>query len=144
MIPARIEDVVQWYQLEGIDYLGYNVLHINEDNSRAEVLFKLEPENKIILHRHGSLNKSLVISGEHHIYDPDGTQTEVRPTGSYTISPAKEEPHTECGGPDGCIVLFSIFDNDGGALYELMDANQTVFAALTMADLVQLKQAQAA
>jgi anti-sigma factor ChrR (cupin superfamily) len=144
MTPLRLEDAVNWHKLEGIEYLSYYIFHINDDKDRAEVLFKLEPGNRIVLHRHNSLNKSLVISGEHHIFDPDGSLTEVRPTGSYTISPAKEEPHSECGGPEGCIVLFSIFDNGGNALYELMDDQQNIFATLTMAALVELQQAQAA
>ncbi len=144
MDSVQLDDAVPWYKIEGIEYISYHILHINDEQTRAEVLFKLEPDNKIILHRHNSLNKSLVIKGEHHIYDPDGKPSEVRPTGSYTISPAKEAPHTESGGPDGCVVLFSIFDNGGGALYELMDASHTVFATQTMADLVQLHQAQTA
>jgi len=137
---VRIEDVVEWKQFGELEHFRFSILHIDEAQQRAEILFKFEPHLPIILHRHGSLNKLLVLKGDHYIYDADGQLSEVRPTGSYTVAEACDRPHSECGGHGGAIVLFSIFDNGGKALYELMDPSQNVIAALTMADLVALHE----
>lgn len=134
----RIENVVKWEQFGELEHFRYSILHIDAAQQRAELLFKLEPHKPIILHRHGSLNKLLVLSGEHHIYNADGALSEIRSTGTYTVSEASDKPHSECGGDGGAIVLFSIFDNGGKPLYELMDESQNVIAVLTMADLVAL------
>lgn len=135
---SRIEDAVEWKQFGDLEHYRYAILHIDEFKQRAELLFKFEPHKPIILHRHGSLNKLLVLSGEHHIYDAKGELDEIRPTGTYTVAEPSDIPHSECGGDEGAIVLFSIFDNGGKPLYELMDESQNVIAALTMADLVAL------
>jgi len=137
----RIEDVTDWRSLEGLEHIQYSILHIDETRQRAEVLFKLEPHKPIILHRHCALNKILVLSGEHHIYNVQGNITEVRATGSYTVAQPDQHPHSECGGDGGAILLFSIFDNGGDALYELMDPEQNIIGTLTMADLIALSQA---
>lgn len=141
MNRVRIEDVADWRNLEGLEHIQYSILHIDENQQRAEVLFKLEPHKPIILHRHCALNKIVVLSGEHHIYDAQGNLTEVRATGSYTIAQPDDNPHSECAGEGGAILLFSIFDNGGNALYELMDPDQNIVGTLTMADLVALSQA---
>ncbi|MEM0910701.1 MAG: regulator [Pseudomonadota bacterium] len=140
MNVERIEDVTEWKSLEGIEDLQYSILHINEEQTRAEVLFKMEAHKPIILHRHCALNKIVVLSGQHHIYHADGTLKEVRATGSYTVSQPDIDPHSESGGEGGTVLLFSIFDNDGGPLYELMDADQNVVGTLSMSDLVELSK----
>ena len=140
MEPKTIDQVTNWKTLEGIDYLQYSILHIDEGQQRAEVLFKMEAYKPIILHRHCALNKIAVLEGEHHIYHADGSLKEVRATGSYTVSNADVEPHSESGGEGGTVLLFSIFDNGGNALYELMDNEQNIVGTLTMADLVELNK----
>lgn len=134
----RIDDVVEWKQFGDLEHFRYSILHIDEKQQRAEVLFKLEANKPFILHRHASLNKLLVLSGEHHIFNTDGSLSEVRATGSYTVVAPSDTPHSECGGEGGAIVLFSIFDNGGESLYELMDESQNIVGTLSMTDLVAL------
>ncbi|MEM9314265.1 MAG: regulator [Pseudomonadota bacterium] len=136
----RVEDVTEWKNLDGVEHLQYSILHIDDEQTRAEVLFKMEPHKPIILHRHCALNKIVVLSGEHRIYEPDGTLKEVRATGSYTVSQPDDEPHAESGGDGGAVMLFSIFENGGGPLYELMDPERNIVGTLSMADLVALNQ----
>ncbi|WP_067869963.1 cupin domain-containing protein [Neptuniibacter marinus] len=139
MSPQYIEDVVEWNQFGDLEHFRYSILHIDEEQQRAEILFKFEPHKPIILHRHNSLNKLLVLKGEHHIYDADGTLSEVRATGSYTVAQPSDAPHAECGGDGGTIILFSIFDNtSGGTLYDLMDPEQNIVGTLSMSDLVAI------
>jgi quercetin dioxygenase-like cupin family protein len=81
------------------------------------VLFKFAAHRQIVLHRHVAHNNTLVLQGEHRLYEPDGAQKEIRPVGSYTVSPPNDEPHREGGGDQDVIVLFSIRGSDG-VLYD--------------------------
>jgi len=133
---------ISWNTLGEFENFLYHILHIDDDNKIIDVLFKLSAHKPIFLHRHLALNMSLVIQGEHHLYDVDGNLKEVRPTGSYTCSPASNEPHQECGGDDGVILLFSIRGGDA-PLYEVLDENShSVIATLGYQDIVNLYQSQ--
>ncbi len=142
MYKQSIGVVTPWKQLEGLEHFKYHIVHIDEQQQRAEVLFWFDAHQPIILHRHRSLNKTLVLEGEHVIYRADGQIEEIRPTGSYTVTEAQDAPHTESGGEGGTVVLFSIFDNGGLPLYELMDAEQNIVATFSMSDLQALYQPQ--
>lgn len=133
---------INWCKLGDIEYLQYAVLDIDQDRHIADVLFKLEPHRQIIPHRHKALNKSLVIQGEHRLYEPSGRLKEVRPAGTYTSTPASDEPHRECGGDRGAIVYFSI--RGGGLLYELLDDDENLVGTLSFQDLVDLSEAKTA
>ena len=128
---------IQWHRLGDFEHFVYSVLDIDRNDKIIDVIFKFEPNKQIVLHRHMTLNKSLVVQGEHRLYEPDGTIKEVRPVGSFTSSPASNEPHRECGGEYGAIVYFSIRGSDG-VLYEVLDDEQNVVGALTMQDFVDL------
>lgn len=143
MSEAILQDVIPWQSLEGLDHFQFSILHIDDKRERAEVLFKFDANMPIVLHRHCSLNKLLVIQGEHVIYHADGSVKEVRPTGRFTVVEPDDEPHSESGGATGATVLFSIFDSeDGGPLYELMDPEKNIVGTLSMTDLVALSQPQ--
>ena len=131
---------IQWSTLEGIEHLAYSILDIDEKNKIVDVLFKLEPNRQIVLHRHMAVNHSFVIQGEHRLFEPNGELKEIRAVGSYTTSPASEESHRECGGEDGAVVLFSIRGSDG-VFYEVLDDQKNLVAALGMQDFVDLFEA---
>lgn len=131
---------IQWSKLEGIEYLAYSILDIDVKNKIVDVLFKLEPNKQIVLHRHMALNHSFVIQGEHRLYESNGEIKEIRAVGSYTSSPSSDEPHRECGGNEGAIVLFSIRGSDG-VFYEVLDDEQNLIGTLGMQDFVDLFEA---
>ncbi len=131
---------IHWHTLENIEHLSYSILNIDETNKIVDVLFKLEPNKPILSHRHKALNHLFVIQGEHHIYAANGTLKETRPVGSYTSSPASDEPHRECGGNEGVIVLFSIRGSDG-VFYEVLDDEQNLIGTLGMQDFIDLYKA---
>ena len=133
---------IQWNQLEGIQHLSYSVLNINPERNIAEVLFKFAANEQIIMHRHKAPNNTFVIQGEHRLYEPNGALKEVRPTGSYTVSPASDEPHREGGGDQDVIILFSIRSSED-LLYELLDDDHNLVGTLGMQDLIDLHAAQA-
>ena len=135
----------QWQQLPDVDHLWYYVLSLDENNQIVDVLLKMAANQKIFLHRHTAPNHMLVLSGEHRLYEPDGTLKEVRPTGRYTASPADVEAHREGGGDEDTVILFSI-RSDGGCCYEVLDDEQNVAATLGWEDfqgLWALQQQQA-
>lgn len=141
MTPYKFDDSnIQWSKLEGIEHLGYSILDVDVKNKIVDVIFKLEPFRQIVLHRHMAVNHSFVIQGEHRLYEPNGELKEIRAVGSYTSSPASDEPHRECGGEDGAVVLFSIRGSDG-AFYEVLDDQQNLIATLGMQDFVDLFEA---
>ena len=90
--------------------------------------------NLIHTHRHCGISNLFVIAGEQHIYEPDGTLREVRRVGSYTVSPPGDV-HTECGGPEGGVVHYSI--RGGGMLFEFVDNEMKVLGGLTLDNLVE-------
>jgi quercetin dioxygenase-like cupin family protein len=123
--------------------LLYSILDIDEENKIADVLFKFAANQQIVLHRHKVRNNTFVIQGEHRLYEANGQIKEVRPVGSYTVSPPSEEPHREGGGDQDVVVLFSIRGSDG-ILYEILDNNLNQIATISMQDLIGLHKAQQA
>ena len=130
---------ITWNRLGDYKHLHYSILHIDEKNSIADVLFKFAANEKIVLHRHMAHNNTFVIQGEHRLYKPDGTLKEVRPVGSMTSSPPHDEPHREGGGDQDVIIAFSI--RGSGVLYELLDDDMQQIGSISMQDLIDLKNA---
>ena len=108
----------------------------------ADVLFRFDAEQQIVLHRHKALNHTFVVQGEHRVYEMDGRLRETRPTGSYTISPASETPHREGGGATDAIVLFSMRPQPGEILYEILDDAGQPIAEITLETLQAIFEAQ--
>jgi len=131
---------IYWQTLEGFEHLQYSILDIDQAAAIITVLFKFAARQQIVLHRHKVLNKTLVIQGEHRLYHADGTLKETRAVGTYTVSPASEEPHREGGGADDAIVLFAIHGDS--LLYEILDDAGQVVATLNAGDFVELYRAQ--
>lgn len=142
MADGRFDDrQIKWSRIDGIAHLEYTVLSIDPPRLTADVLFRFAANEQIVLHRHLALNHTFVVQGEHRLYEPDGRIKEIRPTGSYTISPANPVPHREGGGAEDVIVLFSIRGSDG-LLYELLDDDLNIIGTLSMQDLTALHAAQ--
>jgi len=134
---------ITWHAVPGLNHLRYNILNIDERLQLVDVLFRFAANQKVVLHRHVADNNTFVIQGEHRLYHPDGQLKEVRPVGSYTVSPASPDPHREGGGDEDVIILFGIRGKPG-AMYEVLDDDHKVVAALGMADFIALRDAQTA
>ncbi len=132
---------IRWHPFGDFDYFVYSILHLDEENLIADVLFKFEANQQIFLHKHKSLNTTFVVQGEHRLYEPNGKIKEIRAVGSYTLSPASDEAHREGGGDEGVIVLFSIRGSNG-VLYEILDDDENLVGTVTMQDLVNLYSEQ--
>lgn len=134
-------DHVEWQRFGDFEPAFYfTILHIDERDRIADVLFKLPANRQIVLHRHVALNHTFVIQGEHFIYEPDGSVKEQRKCGSYTVSPANEMPHREGGGNIDAVVFFSIRPGEQDLLYELLDDEGTLIGTVTFQMLVEMSK----
>lgn len=104
-----------------------------------DVLIKFDAHKQIVLHKHKEHNNSFVVQGEHYLYNANGEVKEIRAVGSYTSSPASDEPHREGGGDEGAVVLFSLRGN--GILYEVLDDEQNIIDTVSFQDFYDLFEA---
>jgi quercetin dioxygenase-like cupin family protein len=106
----------------------------------ADFLLKFPPNQRIFLHRHLALTNTLVVQGEHRLYEPNGALKEVRRVGSYTSSPPGE-PHREGAGDEGGVVFYSV-RGEAGTLFEFLDDDLRVVGTLSLQDYVNAFKAQ--
>lgn len=143
--PATgFERAIDWKPFGDFPHFEFSILHVDPERGLADVVFKFHAGRQIVLHRHKALNHTLVLQGEHLIYEMDGRLRERRATGSYTVSPASEKPHREGGGEhEDVIVLFSMRPLPGELLYEILDDAGQKIAEITMETLQALSGAGA-
>jgi hypothetical protein len=144
MAPYSFDDRnIKWNTLTlppvgELQHLLFSILSVDEESHIVHVLFKFAANEKIILHRHMIHNNTFVVQGEHRLYEPDGTLKEIRPTGTYTSTPAGEGfadvVHREGGGPDQDVIVFFDMRGHDGVFYEILDEDQHVVATLSYAD----------
>ncbi len=127
------------YQEEELGYpIDYSeaILDARADG-RLEILVKWEPKCYCHFHRHTAETSSVVLAGELHVTDMDISTGEeldqrVRGIGDF----AHKEPgdvHMERGGPEGALVLFSIYAPDAeGKLAEALHRDGSILSVATM------------
>jgi hypothetical protein len=132
---------IRWYKLGDFEHFVYAMLEVDPERKIIDAVLKFEPNEKIFLHRHLALTNTMVLQGEHRIYEPDGTLKEIRPVGSYTSSLASRDAHREGGGPEGAVVFYSIrFDEE--TIFEILDDSQNVVGTLGLQDFTAVHQQQ--
>ena len=136
---------IRWYTLGDFEHFVFAMLDVDVPQRIIDFILKFPPNQKIFLHRHLALTNTLVVQGEHRLYEPNGKLKEVRPVGSYTSSPPGD-PHQEGAGDEGGVVFYSVRGKDG-ALFEVLDDNLNVIGTLGLDDFVsafnEQKQARA-
>lgn len=131
---------MRWQKLGDFENFVFAMFDVDEARGLVDFILKFEPNKQIFLHRHRALTNTLVVQGEHRLYEPDGALKEIRPVGSYTSSPPGD-PHREGGGADGAVVFYSV-RGDGGVHFEVLDDALNVIGTLGMRDFIQLFEAQ--
>ena len=134
------EQNIRWRELEGFKHMMVSIFFVDEARNRVDFLIKFDPNEKVLLHRHLADTNTFVIEGDHVIYEPDGSVREVRPVGQYTFGMGRDA-HDEGGGPDGCILYYSV-RGETDALFDMLDANLNAVAALHTADFKAVLEAQ--
>ena len=139
--PRFDDSAIRWQPFGDFPHFVFAIQHVDMEQRIADVLFKFAAGQQIVLHRHKALNHTFVVQGEHRLYEMDGRLREVRPTGSYTISPASETPHREGGGAEDVIVLFSMRPQPGEILYEILDDHGQPISEITLETLQAIFEA---
>lgn len=124
--PERNDTSFNW----PIDYSGA-VLDIRDDG-HVDVLYRWEPNSFCHFHRHTAPTTSLVLEGELHVtevVDGEPVETRVRQAGDWSHRHETED-HMEMGGPEGALVMFSIYAPDG-ILSQRLDRNGEVMVSVS-------------
>ncbi|HJU11917.1 MAG TPA: hypothetical protein VJ728_13625 [Candidatus Binataceae bacterium] len=133
--PYRFDDRnIRWYKLGDFEHFVFAMLEVDVPRQIVDFILKFPPNQQIFLHRHLALTNTLVVQGEHRLYEPSGALKEVRPVGSYTSTPPGE-PHREGAGDEGGVVFYSVRGKDG-VLFEVLDDDLCVVGTLSMDDFV--------
>ena len=123
-----------------IDYSDA-ILDAREDG-RLEILVKWAPNSFCHFHRHTAETSSVVIQGELHVSDIDldsnnKTSTRIRKVGDY-VHKEPGDIHMEKGGPEGALVLFTIYSPEGeGSLAESLSKDGEVLSISTIKKILQ-------
>ena len=103
---------MRWYKLGDFEHFVFAMLDVDVPGKIVDFVLKFPAHEQIFLHRHLALTNTLVVNGEHRLYEPNGVLKEVCPTGSYTSTPPGE-PHREGAGDGGGVVFYSVRGKDG-------------------------------
>lgn len=131
---------IRWSKLGDLEHFVFAVLDVDTPRKLVDFVIRFDPNRQIVLHRHLALTNTMVIQGEHRLYEPDGSLKEVRPVGSYTSS-EPGEPHREGGGDQHAVVLYSVRGKDG-VLFELLNDDLKVVGTLSVEDFAQALEEQ--
>jgi hypothetical protein len=125
---------IRWFKLGDFENFVFAMLDVDVAGKIVDFILKFPPNKQIFLHRHLALTNTLVVQGEHRLYEPNGALKEVRVVGGYTSSPPGE-PHREGAGDGGGVVFYSVRGKDG-ALFEVLDDELKVIGTLSLDDFV--------
>ncbi len=125
---------IRWFTLGDFKHFVFAMLDVDVPQKIVDFVLKFPANEKIFLHRHLALTNTLVVQGDHILYEPNGKVKEVRRVGSYTTSPPGD-PHQEGAGDGGGVVFYSVRGKDG-ALFEVLDDDFKVIGTLSFDDFV--------
>ena len=138
-------DNLRWKHFTGSDSFdypieSYSALLSVRPEGHIELLYWWEPNSYCHFHRHTANTTSLVLKGELHVIDVDlktGKELgiKIRPVGDF----ASKEPgdvHMERGGPEGALVFFSLFTEDG-SLAETLSQDGRVLSTSSIDPILQ-------
>jgi 2,4'-dihydroxyacetophenone dioxygenase len=139
---------IRWYRLGEFgehfvpfdEHFVLTMLDVDVSQKLVDFILKFPPNRQIFLHRHLALTNTLVVQGEHRLYEPNGALKEVRPVGSYTSSPPGE-PHREGAGDEGGVVVFSVRGKEG-TLFEFLDDDLHVVGTISIQDCINAFEIQ--
>ena len=133
-------DDLKWKHFPGSDKFDYpidfysSLLSVRPDG-HVELLYWWEPNSYCHFHRHTATTSSLVLKGELHVINIDPKTGEelgvkIRPAGDFASKPPGDV-HMERGGPEGALVFFSLYSEDG-SLAETLASDGRVLSTSTM------------
>lgn len=111
-----------WEPFLGEESVKFAIVDIDTDHRSVDLVVKFAPDAMAPNHRHVAGFSSLVLEGEHRVYELDDsgkTVTDIRPAGTFRRA-AAGGVHKEGGGPEGAVVWFNLRP-DADGLYEILD-----------------------
>lgn len=132
---------IVWRPLEGMDGFVASILHVDRQTNTVDFLIKFEPNTQVLYHRHLAPTYTFVIEGDHVIYETDGSVRESRPIGQYSVAEVTGDIHSEGGGKDGCILLYSV-RGESDELFEMLDDSFNPTVKLRVSDFQSLLDLQ--
>lgn len=100
---------IPWQPFPGFDGLYYHVLDVDRERQLVEMLMKFDPGSKCVPHRHVGPTRTLVIEGDHLIFDSADPSKHISTRSAGTISTNNgDETHIEGGGHNGAVILLSM------------------------------------
>ncbi len=135
------DHAITWLPFAGIENLELTLCDIDEERHVVDLLVRFAPNKTVTVHNHLAQTNMFIIQGELRMYEADGSIREVRAAGRY-FRGRTNDAHSEGGGPDGAVVLYSMRCDDADNVLEIMDNEQRVLATLTMDDIRQAWIAQ--
>jgi hypothetical protein len=70
---------IRWYTWGDFEYFVFAMLDVDVSQQIVDCILKFPPNQQTFLHRHLALTNTLVVQGEHRLYEPNGALKEVRP-----------------------------------------------------------------
>ena len=143
------DDQLRWKRFTGGDEFDYPIdysaalLNAREDG-HVELLYRWAPNSYCHFHRHSAATTSIVLEGALHVIDVDidtgkEISRRVREAGDFAHK-APGDVHMECGGPDGALVLFSLYAPDG-LLAESLAKDGSLMSQSEMSHILRKKRA---
>ncbi len=143
-VPFHLYDhEIRWLPFAGIENLELSLCDIDEERKVVDLVVRFAPDQTVTMHNHLAQTNMFIIQGELRMYEPDGSVREVRPAGRYYRG-RTNDAHSEGGGPEGAVVLYSMRADDQDAVLEVLDDDAKVVATLTMKDVRDAWDAQQA
>ena len=131
---------LRWKHHHGSDKFDYPIdfssaLLGARDDGHVDLLYRWAPNSYCHFHRHSAYTTSVVLEGELHVIDVDletgeELNTRIRQVGDYAHK-TPGDVHMERGGPEGALVLFSLYTEDG-LLAETLASDGRVIGQSTM------------
>lgn len=134
---------INWQPLAGIDDFVMSICSVDKAKNSVDFIARFAPNSVVLFHRHLAETHTFVIEGDHVIYEPDNSMRVSRAAGIYTVTPASDDIHSEGGGPNGCVLMYSV-RSDNGDLFEMLDDQFQSTGTMTLDDFEALAQAGAA
>lgn len=131
---------IRWQKFGDFEHFVFAMFDVDKQKKVIDFILKFDPNQRIFLHRHLALTNTLVIQGEHRLYEPNGALKEVRPIGSYTSS-APGDPHREGAGDEVCVVFYSVRGGDD-VLFEVLDDSLNVVGTVSRQDFIDAFEEQ--
>lgn len=132
---------VRWFPLGEFQHLELTMLGVDRRNTIVDFMVKFHANAQVFKHRHLAETRLFVVQGEHRIYALDGRLQEVRPTGSYTVSPPGGV-HSEGAGDVDCIVTYNIRGNGSADMFDVLDDAGEIVGKIGFEDFAALYDAQ--